>query len=132
LRSIDRWTQGRHWGTVVFNFGIHDINNGVPLDEYGRNLTEIIHHIHADHVYFCLTTPGRNDWEPATVQAYNCVARWVMEREQVRIIDLYTLADKHREWWRADVHYTAPGYTGFARYIKQAIDSRPAPSHDGA
>jgi len=125
VRSIERWTGGRHWRTVVLNFGLHDIHHNVPLDEYCRNLAEIIHHIHADRIYFCTTTPGReNNWlgrTPENVEKYNCAARWVMAREHVQIIDLYTLADQHREWWRPDVHYTDQGYAGLANYVKRAI-----------
>jgi hypothetical protein len=130
LWRLDAWTEGRHWRTIVFNFGLHDIFNDVPVDQYARNLREIVHRLKADKVYFVLSTPGRprfgNNQPPEIVEAYNRAARAVMASEHVEVIDLWTLAMAHREWWKRgrDVHYTAQGYAAFAQYIERALRER--------
>src|SRR5262245_19398185 len=52
LERLDTWQQGKDWKTIIFNCGIHDIYNGVPIEEYKANLRTIIHRLHADHIYF--------------------------------------------------------------------------------
>src|SRR5262249_1223279 len=61
LERLEDWQEGKHWGTIVFNCGIHDVLKGVPVEEYKANLHTIIHRLHADRIYFCTSTPGRKD-----------------------------------------------------------------------
>jgi acyl-CoA thioesterase-1 len=125
VKKIDEWTQNTRWHIVVFNFGLHDSTQGVPLDEYRQKLTEIIHHLKADRVYFCTSTPGRADgvpgWKLEDIERYNRAALEVMRANGVRVIDLHALASQHPEWWLKNLHYTQEGYREMAEYVKNAI-----------
>src|SRR5262249_5478968 len=74
LEKLDQWQQGKHWSVIIFNCGIHDIQNGVPIEEYKANLHAIIHRLHADRIYFCNSTPGRehevHGVEPEKIDQY--------------------------------------------------------------
>jgi hypothetical protein len=126
---LAEWTRGRHFKDIVFNAGLWDVKKRVPLEDYKRNLNGIIDHLDAERLYFCTITPGRKGtgWEPVMVDEYNRAALEVMQERGVNVIDLYTLAMSHREWWQDDVHYTEAGYMEMARYIEQVIKRRLAP-----
>jgi lysophospholipase L1-like esterase len=125
LACLDKWQQGKHWNTIVFNCGIHDIWKGVSVEEYKANLHTIIHRLNADHIYFCNTTPGRKQEprgvEPEKVEQYNAAAMEVMQEEKIPVIDMYGPAMVHREWWRRDLHYTPEGYAKMAEIVQRAI-----------
>src|SRR5262249_18526718 len=124
LERLDTWKQGKHWKTIIFNCGIHDIYIGVPIEEYKANLRTIIHRLHADHIYFCNTTPGRPEEpraKPDTIDRYNAAALEVMRAEKIRVIDLYGPAMAHREWWKKDLHYTPEGYSNMAKIVSEAV-----------
>lgn len=125
LERLDQWQQGKHWDTIIFNCGIHDIYTHVPLEEYTANLHTIIHRLHADHIYFCNITPGRvhevRGVEPEKVKRYNDAALEVMRAEKIRVIDIYGPTMAHPEWWNHDIHYTADGYAHMAEIVQRAI-----------
>ena len=91
----------------VFNCGLHDLRTlvaqkdyQVSKEQYGKNLQEIIDIITAENikVYFISTTRSeylRHNPEGSFVRyaedvvAYNEMAKEVMEKNQVPIIDLY-------------------------------------------
>jgi len=132
LERLETWQEGKRWNTIVFNCGIHDIYNGVPVEEYKANLRTIIHRLHADRVYFCNITPGRKDEvhgvEPEKVDRYNAAALEVMRVEKIPVIDMYGPAMEHREWWRPnphDLHYTSEGYAKMAEIVQRAIANNP-------
>jgi lysophospholipase L1-like esterase len=127
LTHLHEWQGGKHWRTIVFNCGLHDIREGVPVAEYKSNLRAIISRLRprTDRLYFCNTTPGRKHewrgWEPEKIDAYNEAALEVMRTEHVPVIDLYGPAMAHREWWKEDVHYTPQGYAQMAKIVADAI-----------
>lgn len=57
------------------------------------------------------------------IEAYNAVARRVMEQENVEINDLYSVAqDMSDDWHSADgTHYTEAGYRALAAQVAAAI-----------
>jgi lysophospholipase L1-like esterase len=130
VERVAEWQEGKHWNTIVFNCGIHDVMKGVPIEEYKANLRTIIHRLHADRIFFCNTTPGRNEEphgvEPEKIDRYNAAAMEVMRAEKVPVIDIYGPAMAHREWWREnsrDVHYTPEGYAKMAEIVQKAISN---------
>jgi hypothetical protein len=42
IKNLERWTAGKHYDAVVFNFGLWDVKEGTPIDEYKRNLSWIL------------------------------------------------------------------------------------------
>src|SRR5262249_46137615 len=125
LQGLDTWQQGKHWNTIVFNCGIHDILKGVSVGEYKANLHRIIHRLTADHIYFCNSTPGREHEKHGVdmekIDQYNAAAMEVMRDEKVPVIDIYHPMMAHREWWRHDVHYMPQGYAKMAEIVQKAV-----------
>lgn len=123
LAHLDQWGSGR---VVIFNAGLWDIKENVPLDEYRENLRAIIHKVRGERIYFCTTTPDRtvddSGKKTQRVMAYNRAAHEVMASEHIAVIDLYGPCMAHRDWWLDDkVHYTPQGYQAMAKIVAEAI-----------
>jgi lysophospholipase L1-like esterase len=129
LAHLHEWQGGKRWDVVIFNCGLHDIREGVPIDEYKSNLKAIIQRLRprADRIYFCNTTPGRKHewrgWDPEKIDKYNIAALEVMRAEKIPVIDLYGFCMAHREGWKEDFHYTPQGYADMAKYVQKTMNS---------
>ena len=102
----------------------------VPLDEYRRNLGRIVNRLRLifpnARLAFATTTsvitermaPGFRR-ENATIEAYNDIAREVMQREGVAVDDLYPVARDMPEDWHAldGTHFTEEGYRALAQAV---------------
>ena len=126
--NLEVWMQGNRYRTIVFNAGLHDVQQQVPLAEYEANLRKIVQALRprSERLFFCSITPGRvlaPACTPEAVGRYNAVALRVMREESVTVIDLYALASAHPEWWKSqyDIHYTEAGYKQMAEYVKHAL-----------
>lgn len=128
LRRVDKWQTRRH-SIVIFNCGLWDAKQNTPVAEYRDNLRKIIARLQADKVYFCTTTPGRDEvtvvgWESEKINALNEAAIGVCHELNVPIIDLHALCLAHPEWWIPnDVHYFDPGYAAMAREVTRTLQS---------
>lgn len=144
VENIEKWLDNRQWDIIIFNFGLHDlvhkdqdnkydVVNGkisVPLEEYRENLETIVSKLRETtaKLYFVTTTvvpensAGRKIEDPAK---YNAVAREVMKKNGIEVIDLYTasLAIHPQNSKPGNVHYTPEGYEQLASYIIKAIKS---------
>ena len=134
LDLLDRWLAIRdRWFAIVFNVGLWDImkSTSVYPNEYKRNLEEIALKLKkaSPNVLFALTTavpahaPGRSNSEAVF---YNSIARKVMARQHIAIIDLYSLsvrlADHHiHPESQTDVHFDKTGYEELAQPVAAAL-----------
>ena len=65
LESIDAWLGDGKWDVIHFNWGLHDLKfmddgkRQVPLDEYEKNLTELVKRLKKTgaKLIWCSTTP---------------------------------------------------------------------------
>ena len=113
---------------------ISAMDNGkaqVSLTDYEKNLRELVKQLKATNakLIWCATTPvpdakltpPRKD---SDVQAYNAVAKKVMEENKVPINDLYAhtlpkLAEVQRP---ANVHFTTSGSEFLAKRVAKSIE----------
>jgi acyl-CoA thioesterase-1 len=120
VEHLDEWTGHKHYRTVVFNFGLHDLKHHVAPEEYRHNLRTILQGIDAERVFFCTSTDGT--FYGGDISTYNRVAREVMAERGVKIIDLYTFTLNHPEWKKADgIHFTEEGYRAMAKYVGRRL-----------
>jgi hypothetical protein len=143
VENIEAWLDNRQWGVIVFNFGLHDLVhkdkdnkydiNGtvsVPLDKYRKNLETIVGKLRETTavLLFATTTmvpensSGRRTEDPAR---YNEVARDVMRKNGIGLIDLYTgsLTIHPQNSKPGNVHYTPEGYELLANHVITAIQN---------
>ncbi len=136
LAKLKDWLGDGKWDVIHFNWGLHDIKLGtgkhqVPIDEYEKNLREIVKHLKATKakLIFATTTPVPDGKlspprKSADVVAYNKVAKKVMEDNGVAVNDLYAFAlpqlDKIQR--PANVHFTDAGSEALAGRVVAAIE----------
>lgn len=142
LESLAAWMKDLQPDVVHVNAGLHDLwmdgaQNRVPLDEYRRNLEQIIATIreHTDAtIIWATTTPvidsrvlassGRQGYKNSDVERYNAVAREVMEEHGVVINDLYGLVTRlgvDRLIAEDGVHFTQAGYMILGTAVAESI-----------
>ncbi len=135
--KLAKWIGTSKWDVIHFNWGLHDLkfmDNGkaqVSLTDYEKNLRELVKQLKATNakLIWCATTPvpdakltpPRKD---SDVQAYNAVAKKVMEENKVPINDLYAhtlpkLAEVQRP---ANVHFTTSGSEFLAKRVAKSIE----------
>lgn len=143
VENIEKWIGNRQWDVILFNFGLHDLvhkdslNNydvngkvSVTLQEYQKNLELIVAKLRETTatLLFVTTTEvpensaGRKVEDPAK---YNSVAKDVMKRNGIEVIDLYTfsLTIHPRNSMPGNVHYTEKGYELLADPLIKAINA---------
>lgn len=109
---IDRWIGNIKWDVIHFNFGLHDLKRVDPitgknslkkddpfqanLNQYKRNLTEIVKKLKKTHatLVFATTTPYPDELtgairDPGLAEKYNEVALKLMKSNRILINDLY-------------------------------------------
>lgn len=104
VKKIDAWLGEKKWDVIHFNWGLHDLKvnkdkgHQVELTKYEANLRELVKKMKArsGKLIWASTTPvpeGKVNPPrvPADVEAYNAVAKKVMDENQVPIDDLYAL-----------------------------------------
>ncbi|MFI3258894.1 MAG: SGNH/GDSL hydrolase family protein [Rikenellaceae bacterium] len=135
LKFIDEWLALNDWDVIHFNWGLWDLCyrhpesktqgnrdkvNGtiaVPLDEYAKNLEELVIKLKASgaKLIFATTTYVPINEEGRFVedaQRYNKVAEEIMKRHKVTVNPLYKYSVKiHPQYGKGDndVHYTDEG-----------------------
>lgn len=124
---------------VVWNNGLWDVlrlygdDPLTPIDVYELMLDRVYRRIRLlfpkAKVMFCLTTCVIEDWckpnfkrKNADIEAYNEVAKKVMAKNGVDLIDLYAVSQNLGEEVRKDhVHYLDDGYKILAEHIAEAV-----------
>ncbi len=138
LKNIKAWLGESKWDVIHFNWGLHDLkfgndgNKQVPLDEYERNLRELVKQLKATNakLVWCATTPvpegdmdhGRKN---SDVIAYNAIARKIMDENGVAVDDLYTFAlpQLKQIQLRANVHFSPEGSAVLAKQVVASIET---------
>ncbi|MCX6239238.1 MAG: SGNH/GDSL hydrolase family protein [Bacteroidia bacterium] len=139
--SIENWVGNKQWDVILFNFGLHDLVHkdslnkydvnskvAVTLDEYRKNLEVIVSKLKETTatIIFITTTEvpensaGRKVEDPVK---YNKVALEVMKKNNIKVVDLYTLSlSVHpRNSKPGNVHYTDKGYELLSEPLIKAI-----------
>jgi lysophospholipase L1-like esterase len=135
--KLAKWLGTTKWDVIHFNWGLHDLKSmedgkaQVSLADYEKNLREIVKQLKATNakLIWCATTPvpdaklnpPRKD---SDVQAYNAVAKKVMDENKIAINDLYAhtlpkLAEVQRP---ANVHFSTAGSEFLAKKVAKSIE----------
>lgn len=135
--KIAKWLGTNQWDVIHLNWGLHDLKfmeNGKPqvsLEDYERNLRELVKQLNKTKakLIWCATTPvpeakltpPRKD---SDVQAYNAVAKKIMDEHKIVINDLYAytlpkLAEVQRP---ANVHFSTTGSEFLAKKVAKSIE----------
>jgi acyl-CoA thioesterase-1 len=140
LASLKKWLASGKWDVIHFNWGLHDLKimpggaRQVPLEEYRKNLRELVHQLQATEatLIWATTTPVPKDEARLAVKrhsddvaSYNTAALEIMEENHVRVDDLYRFAlPRLVEIQKpADVHYTTQGYAELAKQVAASIEA---------
>lgn len=147
LAVLDDWLGQTRWALIHFNWGLHDLchrhpestNYGhrdkvrgvvsVPLDEYERNLAQLVDRLalRSQRLIWATTTlvpageVGRIEGDEVR---YNNAAAGVMKARGIAINDLYALTrtfDASMFVGPGDVHLTAAGSARLAQPVAQCI-----------
>lgn len=105
-----------------------------PIGEYEANLKRIVRRMrkvfpNAKIIFGLTTSVIEERMNPdfkrynRDIEAYNAVARRVMEQEGIEVNDLYTVAKTMSDDWHAldGTHYTEEGYKALAAQVAAAI-----------
>ncbi len=138
LQKIDKWLGDGKWDVIHFNWGLHDLKldeqgkQQVPLDQYEKNLRELVKKLKATKAKLIwasttlvpegkLSPPRKN----SDVEAYNALAKKIMEENGVAINDLYAFAlpklDKLQR--PVNVHFTTEGSQALAEQVAARIEA---------
>lgn len=145
LERLEDWLGAGPWTIIHFNFGLHDLKyldeqgnyvargqgrQVASLDEYGRNLRELVKRLHRTgaRLIFATTTPvpaGAPGRVEGSEQAYNEVALRVMRENGVGIDDLnaYVRSRPPGIHLPHNVHFTPAGYDELARVVAGNVES---------
>ncbi len=145
LDQIETYLGHRNWDAIHFNWGIHDLTHlnesgkaapppegrlQIPLDQYRDNIRHLLRRLRQTNasLIWASTTPVGRKAEVhgfrrnSDVIAYNHAAKELLEEEDVRINDLYSLIEPQAERLLGDgVHFTRHGQTVLAKAVAQSI-----------
>ena len=147
LAYLDSWLGDEDWAVIHFNHGLHDLIKGyrttydkykktndgrrmVELADYKTNLEKIVQRLQQTNakLVFATTTPvpeGNGMRNVEDVLKYNKVAIEVMNKYQVPVNDLYTLAKTYQKTWqlpKANVHFKPIGSQGLGKQVTNEIE----------
>ena len=141
LAHLDQWVLARQPDLVHVNCGLHDLKRAfgeeseVPLDEYERNVRQILQRLQRelDVVVWATTTPVDENWHhqnkgfdrlEADVEAYNAAARAVAEDLGVPIDDLFAVVEREGKaqlLTQDGVHFTEEGSQLLGRVVAECV-----------
>ena len=146
VKEIDIFISDQKWDIIHFNFGLHDIKHIDPVtgknsknlthphqaspEEYEKNLIEIIKKLKRTKakLIFATTTPypdklGRQMRSPGMPKIYNKVALKIMNKNQIKINDLYSsVLPRLSEFQRPNnVHFKEKGSKFLADLVVKSI-----------
>ena len=135
--KLTKWLGTAKWDVIHFNWGLHDLKSmedgkaQVSLADYEKNLRELVKQMKATNtkLIWCATTPvpdaklspPRKD---SDVQAYNAVAKKVMDEHKIPTNDLYahTLPKLAEVQLPANVHFKKEGSEFLAKKVAKSIE----------
>ncbi|MEN9572549.1 MAG: hypothetical protein RL514_404 [Verrucomicrobiota bacterium] len=135
--KLAKWLGTNHWDVIHFNWGLHDLKSmetgkaQVSLTDYEANLRELVKQFQQTKakLIWCATTPvpdakltpPRKDGD---VQAYNAVAKKVMDEHKIQTNDLYayTLPKLADVQLPANVHFKKEGSEFLAKKVAKSIE----------
>lgn len=129
LKKLDVWLGDGNWDLIHFNFGIHDRRTNV--DDYEKRLEEIVKRLKQTgaKVVWASSTPIPADWKEgpemkAKLEEKNAIAAKVMERNGVKIDDLFTFITPHLSEVQnpKDVHFNGKGYDLLGKQVAEYIE----------
>lgn len=129
LKKLDVWLGDGNWDLIHFNFGIHDRRTNV--DDYEKRLEEIVRRLKQTgaKVVWASSTPIPADWKEgpemkAKLEEKNAIAAKVMERNGVKIDDLFTFITPHLSEVQnpKDVHFNGKGYDLLGKQVAEYIE----------
>ena len=127
---------GLYWGREITNAlpaiargtAIRDLGFRIrtPIRDYERNLRTILAFLktRADCVIFGLTTPltgWQKDDRCGRIRVYNELAASVCEEMDVRVDDLYAVAERNLDKQTDGCHFNAEGYAKLAEAVVKSI-----------
>ena len=146
IKEIDFFLHNKKWDIIHFNFGLHDLKHVDPVtgknsknlnhphqaspDEYERNLILIIKKLKLTgaKLIFATTTPypdklGKQMRSPGMPKIYNQVAQKIMNKNQIKINDLYNLVlPRLSELQKPNnVHFKEKGSEFLAKQVVKSI-----------
>jgi len=135
--KLAKWLGTGKWDVIHFNWGLHDLKSmetgkaQVSLADYESNLRELVKQMKATNakLIWCATTPvpdaklspPRKD---SDVQAYNALAKKVMDEHKIPTNDLYayTLPKLADVQLPANVHFKKEGSEFLAKKVAKSIE----------
>jgi lysophospholipase L1-like esterase len=149
LKHIDEWLGDTKWDVIHFNWGLHDLcyrnpeskvygnrdkehgTLSVPLDEYARNLEQLVERLKKTGAKLVwATTTKVPEGEVGRIVGdevkYNAAAAAIMRTHGIPVDDLYTVsatlgADGFSK--PGDVHFSGKGNGRLAKQVVTAIRS---------
>ncbi len=147
VNNINRWIGDTKWDIIHFNFGLHDIKHVDPvtgknsndpqhpqqadIKKYKKNLELIVQTLKATgaKLIFATTTPYPDKVsgpvrKPGMPEKYNRVAVKIMNRNKIRINDLYAfmLPRMNDLQLPENVHFKPEGYQALALKVVERIN----------
>ena len=116
--------QQPHREAVLFNNGLHGWH--LTEEEYGELydafVDELICEYGQDKIYLVLTTYSASEHYPNDrVIARNEIALRIAEKKNLKVIDLYTVAEANKDHLLDGVHFDDIGYTALVNALADAI-----------
>ena len=144
LAKLQDWLGSEKWDVIHFNWGLWDLcyhgatdmgardkasgRQFVPLEEYEKNLRELVKRLKATgaKLIWATSTPvpdgdkGRN---PSDELGYNAVAEKIMKENGVAVDDLHAavLSRLKELQLPGNVHFNAKGYEFLAEHVAASI-----------
>lgn len=116
--------QQPHREAVLFNNGLHGwhLSEAEYGELYGAFVDELIREYGRDKIYLVLTTYSASEHYPnERVIARNEIALRIAEEKNLKVIDLYTVAEANKAHLLDGVHFDDVGYTALANALAGAI-----------
>ncbi|HEY6167895.1 MAG TPA: SGNH/GDSL hydrolase family protein, partial [Verrucomicrobiae bacterium] len=138
LAHLKEWLGDAKWDVIHFNWGLHDLKfmpegkRQVSPEDYEKNLRELVKQLKATgaKLIWCATTPvSEGNLNPMRknddVNAYNAIARRIMDENKIAIDDLYAFALPQIEKIQrpVNVHFTEEGSATLARQVVASIEA---------
>ena len=143
LKRLNEWLGDTRWDVIHFNHGLHDLKyidargrntsvetgkQQIPIDQYERNLEEMVIRLKKTgaKLIFATTTPvpdGTGFRAKGDAAIYNRAAERIMNKHEVQINDLYSLAlPRLKEIQRdSNVHFNPKGSELLAEQCAKSI-----------
>jgi acyl-CoA thioesterase-1 len=128
LKNLKAWLGKTKWDLIHFNWGLHDSHQQVSIEDYEKNLRELVAQLKATgaKLIWCNTTPvpeGSGGRIAGEEVKYNEAAARVMKEAGIPTNDLnaHAAAKLKDVQLPANVHYSDAGYKYLAEKVAKEI-----------